>query len=136
MAFSPDELLNELNGPAIIDWALELKFREEALVFLLDAVKGDLLNENQYRNALHMLYRMAFPENVDSVFQALIGAFSRSDMEIRSEAVQLAVGMVRLSKNLRQSVDFSPGQKKLLLSAVEQGLTEKVGKLVENYLES
>jgi hypothetical protein len=133
MAFSSHNLLRQLNQAEIIDLALELKNRKEALAFLLGAVRHDQLNRNQLRNALHALFKMAFPENTAAVVPALIAAAAHEDIEIRFEAVQLVVGMVRLSTMLRRPLTLTAGEENAMREAIRNGLTAKVQPSVSAY---
>jgi hypothetical protein len=126
MPFSSENLLKELDQPETIDWALELKNRREAFAFLTRAVRGHQLNQSQFRNALHMLFRMAFPENATEILQTFIDLSAHPDIEIRSEAVQLAIGLVRTSTYLKTPLLFSKAQEQLLRDATARGLTTKV----------
>lgn len=107
-------------------WAVELKNREEAFAFLTQAVKADQLNHNQFLNALHMLYRMALPEYTTEVLRTFVDLSAHPDLAIRSEAVQLAIGLVRLSTSLKTPLLFSNAQEKSLREAMGRGLTTKI----------
>src|SRR5215469_15640847 len=133
MPFSSDNLLRELDQPEIIDWALELKNRKEAFEFLMQAVQGEKLNKNQFRNALHALFRIALPENAPPVLQSFVDLSSHEDMKVRSEAVQLAIGLVRVSRNLKEPLLLSDMQKKSLQKALAKGLTAKVDSLARSF---
>src|SRR6266571_8479983 len=126
MPFSSENLLKQLDQPGTIDWVLELKNRREAFAFLMQAVKGDKLNQNQFRNALHALFRIAFPENATEVLQTFVDLSAHPDIAIRSEAVQLAIGLVRASTNLKTPLLFSDAQERSVREAVARGLTTKV----------
>lgn len=133
MSFASEELLKQLDRPEIIRWAVELKNREEAFSFLTQAVRGDKLNHSQFINALHMLYRMAFPEYAKQVLETFVDLSSHPDLAIRSEAVQLAIGLVRLSTNLSTPLLFSAAQERSVREAVGRGLTTKVSALVREF---
>jgi hypothetical protein len=133
MPFSSENLLKQLDQPGTIDWALELKNRKESFAFLTQAVKGNQLNQNQFRNALHALYRIAFPENASEVLQTFVDLSVHPDMAIRSEVVQLAIGLVRTSTNLKTPLQFSNAQENLLREAMTKGLTTKVADLAKSF---
>ena len=134
MTFSSEKLLRELDQPRIIDWAVELKNRKDSFAFLMEAVRGDQLNHNQFLNALHMLYRMAFPENANDVLQTFVELAAGPDIAVRSVAVQLAIGLVRTSTHLRTPLVFSDAQEKSVRDSVARGLTAKVAKLAGKFL--
>ena len=133
MPFSSENLLKELDNPETINWSSELKNRSESFSFLIQAIKGEQLNKNQFRNALHMIFRMAFPENTGEALQALVDQTTHPDIALRSEAVQLAIGLVRVSKNLRTPTLFSKAQEKAVRDAIDQGLTRKVAALAKKF---
>ena len=133
MPFSSDNLLKELDQPGIIDWALELKNHREAFEFLMQAIQGDKLNENQFRNALHALFRIAFPENARPILQSFVELSSHKDVKVRSEAVQLAIGLVRVSRDLKEPLLLSDKQQESLQKAVANGLTPKVERLARSF---
>jgi hypothetical protein len=133
MPFSSENLLKDLDQRRIIDWSVELKNRKEALAFLMQSVHSNQLNQNQFRNALHALYRLAFPENTTEVLQMFVDLSAHRDMAIRSYAVQLAIGLVRLSTSLRTPLMFSDTQEKSLREAVARGLTPKVARIGKHF---
>ena len=133
MPFSSDNLLKQLDQPGTIDWALELKNRTGAYAFLTQAVRGDDLNQNQFHNALHALFRIAFPENAADVLQTFVDLSAHPDLAIRSEAVQLAIGIIRASTNLRTPMLFSEVQEKSVREAMARGLTTKVADLAKDF---
>jgi|SRR6266850_2027246 len=134
MAFSSENLLKQLDRPEIIDWALELKNRKEAYTFLTQAVRGNKLNLNQFRNALHALFRIAFPENGPGVLQTFVDVAGDPNEAIRSEAVQVAIGLLRWSANNQKTpVLLSVDQEDSLRRAMAQGLSPKVAKLAARY---
>src|SRR5258708_6009469 len=133
MPFSSENLLKQLDEPETIDWALELKNRKEAFAFLTQAVRSDQLNQNQFRNALHALFRIAFPENATEVLETFVGLTAHSDIAIRSEAVQLAIGLLRASTNLKTPLLFSEAQEKSVREAMARGLITKVANLARDF---
>ena len=133
MPFSSENLLKQLDEPGTIDWAPELKNRKEAFAFLAQAVRGDRLNRDQFRNALHMLFRMAFPENADEVLQIFVDLAAHEDIAIRSEAVQLAIGLLRISTNLKTPLLLSNVQERSVREAMGRGLTPKVAGLAREF---
>jgi hypothetical protein len=133
MPFSSENLLRELDQRRRIDWAPELKSRKDGFAFLVQAVRGGRLNKSQFRNALHMLYRMAFPEYANEVLQILVDFTAHSDIAVRSEAVQLAVGLVHASKGLKTPIDFSDAQRKLVRKALNLGVRKKVAHWVSKF---
>ena len=133
MSFSSENLLGQLDQPETIDWAPELKNRTAGFAFLVQTVKGEKLNPNQFRNALHMLFRMAFPENAHEVLQIFADFAAHQDIAIRSEAVQLAIGLLRTSTKLKTPLLFSDSQERSVREAMSRGLTTKVAELAREF---
>jgi hypothetical protein len=131
--FSSENLVKQLDQPRTIDWAPELKSRKDAFAFLAEGVRGNKLNPNQFRNALHMLFRMAFPENANEVLQIFANLTTHQDIEVRSEAVQLAIGLLRTSTNLKTPLLFSDAQETAVRDAMNRGLTTKVAGLARKF---
>src|SRR5690348_18170194 len=126
MAFSSDKLLAQLDQPEIIEWALELQHREEAYSFILRAVKSGELNLNQIRNALHALFRIGYHNHAREILQEIIAMAGHPDRSIRSDAVQLAVGLVSWNAKWdKASIALSADQDKALRRALQNGVTPK-----------
>ncbi len=134
MAFSSENLLKQLDQPEIIDWALELKHRHEAYAFLMQALRGGQLNLNQTRNALHALFRIGYHEHGPEILQTFVELANHGDEAIRSEAVQLTIGLVRwASKWEHAPLALSDEQARILRNAVARGLTPKVTQLAHDF---
>jgi hypothetical protein len=136
MVFSPERLLKELDQPNPIEWSLELNYRKEAYAYLQAAVRANDLNPNQFRDALHALLLIAFPENVAGVLETFFDVSRSADIVIRSEAVRLALGIVRLSRKLREPVVLSQAQELALGDAMANGLTPHVADVANEYFAS
>ena len=135
MAFSSENLLKQLDQREIIDWALELKHRKEAYALLIRALRRSELNVNQTRNALHALFRIGYHEHGSDVLQAFVEMANHADQAIRSEAVQLAVGLVRWSSKWEHTpLVLSDEQKLVLRQSVARGLSRKVTELAQSFL--
>jgi len=129
-------LLRQLDEPEIIDWALELKNGREAYVFLINALKQDTLNVNQTVNALHALFRIRGHGSREEVLQALVESAQNANKQIRSEAVQLATGLVKLSHLAdKEPLNLSEQQVKTLREATTRGLTTKAHALAADFFE-
>jgi hypothetical protein len=77
---------------------------------------------------------MAFSEYATEVLKIFVDLSTNNDISIRSEAVQLAIGLVRISNNLKTPLLFSIAQKKFLSDAMDRGLTTKVADLARTFL--
>jgi len=135
MVFSAENLLRELDQPEIINWVPELKNRQEAYAFLLEEVRGDQLNLMQFLNALHALFQLAFPENVDRTLRTFVELSLHPNVLIRSEAIKLAIGIVRVSRNVSDPVRFSAAQEATLREAIAKELRAPVEDLLTEWLE-
>lgn len=133
MPFSAENLLKQLDHAEIVDWAPELRNRKEALAFLTSALKHGQLNKNQSLNSLHAIFRIAFPENSANVLQTLVEATAFQDLRIRSEAVQFAIGVLRISATLGKPLRLTVSQKRALRDAMVRGLTKKVENLARRF---
>jgi len=134
MKFSSENLLAQLDNPEIINWALELKNGKDAYAFLMQAVGGAQMNVNQTLNGLHALFRIRDHGNRTDVLQKFIDLAMHPNKEIRSEAVQLAIGLVRFSiKRENVPLLLSDEQEKALRMAMAQGLTDKVSQLAGDF---
>lgn len=134
MAFSSENLLKELDRPEIIDWAVELKHRAEAYDFLLKMLRGGGLNLNQTCNALHAIFRIGFQDHSDEILRTFVEFASANDESVRSEAVQLAIGLIRwVAKWSKVPLVLSDEQARILRKAVSRGVNPKVNDLAEEF---
>jgi len=142
MEFSSTNLLKQLDRPEIIDWASELSYYEEAYSFLKRALIDGRLNRNQTLNALHAMFRIGIPIHIDELLDLFAHMATHADRGIRSEAVHLAIGLVRFCNmsfvkldGVQRPVVFSHEQDLLIRNAVARGLTPKVAQLARKFFE-
>jgi hypothetical protein len=134
MPFSPENLLTQLDRRDIIDWALELKNGKEAYAFLMQTVGTPKLNVGQTRNGLHALFRIYRHGSAADVLQKFVDLAANADQEVRSEAVQLAIGMVRFCNHAGNApLSLSKTQERVLRDATARGLTKKVAELAAGF---
>ena len=127
MSFSPTALLESLESPEIRDWHLELKHGLEAYAFLIDAIRRRTLSSNQMRNALHALFLIRGHGSSEEVLDVLVDASLDHDCLVRSEAVQLALGLEWFSASYeKKPVVLSEEHKRRLKLSFEEGLTPSV----------
>ncbi|HEX7289043.1 MAG TPA: hypothetical protein VF532_22855 [Candidatus Angelobacter sp.] len=138
MTFSEEKLLTELDrdpDQSSRFWATELKNGKEAYAFLMKAVRAGELNVNQMRNALHALFRIRDHGSRFDVLETFIGLAGYPNKAIRSEAVQLAVGLVRFSTETESvPIVLSEEQRRTLREAMALGLTPRVAELAREFL--
>jgi hypothetical protein len=134
MAFSSRNLLKELDRDEIIDWAIELKHHAEAYAFLNRGLRNGELNLKQTRNALHALFRIGFQDRGAEILETFVEFAKSDDMSVRSEAVQLAIGLVRwLNRWGKVPLVLSGEQTRILRDAVSVGVTPKVSNLAKKF---
>ena len=95
-----------------------------------------MLNANQTINALHALFKIRHHGNTPEVLQVFVELSCHLDQRVRSEAVQLAVGLVEFTRS-REGVpmDLLDDQAKALGTALGNGgLTPKPAHLVRKFL--
>ena len=134
MPFSSQNLLKELNQRGDFNWALELKNGKESYAFLMRVIGTSELNVAQTRNGLHALFRIYGHGSSSEVLGKFVELSTNLNKGIRSEAVQLAIGLMRLSaKYDKVPAQLSSGQEKALRDALRLGLTKKVAKLAQGH---
>jgi len=136
MPFSSDNLLKELNQGKIIDWAVELKNGKEAYTFLVTTLNEGNLNVNQTKNALHALFRIRGHGSELEVLRTCLLLTGHASKAVRSEAVQLCIGLVHLSRlHSKRPLTITPDQHKILRKAVSEGLSPEVAGLATTFLD-
>lgn len=135
MPLSEAKLLEELDQHAIINWAVELKNGKEAYEFLMRTIGSDALNVRQTLNALHALFKIRGHGDSKDLLQKYVDLFGHSVLSIRSEAVQLAIGLVRFSRRYdKEPLFLSEEQRLAVRSAMARGLTNKVSSVAAEFL--
>ncbi|HUB68500.1 MAG TPA: hypothetical protein VL981_13530 [Candidatus Methylacidiphilales bacterium] len=135
MSFHPEELFQSLDNPEVLRWVPQLKYGKPAYSAIVDALKNNKLNAVQTRNALHALFRIRLHGSSKEVLDTFVEFSQVSNVSIRSEAVQLAIGLVRFSQKVNDHpVAFSKEQIASLKHAVALGLKHDVHKLAVEYL--
>ena len=137
MPLSSDNLLKQLNQRKIIDWALELNNGPESYQFLLTALKEDCLNINQTRNALHALFRIRRHGDSAEVLHAFVESAKNPILGIRSEAIQLVIGVVKFSHLYPEprKLQLSKDQLRTIKGARIAGLSRKVERLAADFFD-
>jgi hypothetical protein len=95
-----------------------------------------VLNANQTINALHALFKIRHHGNTPEVLQVFVELSCHLDQRVRSEAVQLAVGLVEFTRSReRVPMGLLDDQAKALGTALGNGgLTPKAAHLVRKFL--
>jgi hypothetical protein len=136
MEFSPERLLKELDQPERIDWALELRHGEPAYDFLTGSLRGGSLNHDQAVNAVHALFKVWRWRPASEALETFVGLAEHPDIDVRSEALGLAVGLVRfLNSTEPVGVALSADQLEALDKALKAGrLTPKAAHYIRDFL--
>lgn len=136
MSFTPDNLLKSLDSPELVHWVPEMKNGPDAYAYLKDALQRRALTTNQMKNSIHAIFRLRAHGSSFDVLNVLVGLTRDPELVVRSEAVQVAIGLVRFSAAMEKiPVLFSDQQIASIRSAVQAGVTPEVKKQVEEYLE-
>ena len=91
-----ESLVRKLDRKTIVDWVEEMRLGKPAYDHLLASVRGTGLTRNQTANVLHALFRLRMHGSEEDIFALLRGYSSQSESRIRSEAVKLLIGMMKL----------------------------------------
>lgn len=91
-----ESLVRKLDRRIGVDWVEEMRLGKPAYDHLLASVGGGRLTRNQTANALHALFRLRMNGNEEALFALLLSHSSHSERRVRSEAVKLLIGMMKL----------------------------------------
>jgi hypothetical protein len=93
-----ESLVRKLNRKNLVDWVEEMRLGKLAYDHLLACVRARTLNRNQLANALRALFRLRMHGSEDEVFAVFRGLMNDGEIRVRSAAVGLLIGMMRLHK--------------------------------------
>jgi len=135
-AFSRERLLNDLDQPRRIHWAVDLKFGTDALKFLLGALSDRSLNRQQTFNAMHALFRIKDHGRLSDVLGCYVQQAQSSDRLIRSEAIVLSLGLISFTNNCtKEKIALAKGDEVTIRAAIQKGITPKAKRAVERFFE-
>jgi hypothetical protein len=121
-----ESLLRKLDRKALVDWVEEMRLGKAAYDHLLARVRDGGLSRNQTANALHALFRLRTHGSEQEVFDLCRTNASHSDRRVRSEAIKLLIGMVKLH-------DLQPPfQPNACIDEINTGLTSGIERDVTN----
>ena len=112
-----ESLLRKLDRKVVVDWVEEMRHGKVAYDHLLARVRDGGLSRNQTANALHALFRLRTHGSDQEVFDLCRTHAGHSERRVRSEAIKLLIGMVKLH-DLRP-----PFQPRACIGEINAGLT-------------
>lgn len=125
-------LIRKLDRTQTLDWVEEMRLGKPAYDHLLASVRGAHLNRNQTANALHALFRLRPHGDEEEVFDLLRNHTSHSEIRVRSEAVKLLIGMMKLHE---LQPPFSPTTCSAeIKAAITSGLYHDVASLANDFM--
>jgi hypothetical protein len=135
MPLSSQNLLKELKQRrGDFNWALELKNGKESYAFLMHVIGTSELNVIQTRNGLHALFKIRGHGSTSEVLRKFVDLSTNPNQWIRSEAVELAIGLAKISAKCEKvPALLSPDQERTLRNAMGLGLSKKVTRLALGY---
>jgi hypothetical protein len=130
-----DNLLLQLDRRNIIDWVPEMKLGKPAYDHIRTAMEGGDLSINQIRNGLHALFRLRDHASWQEVFDIFVRFSEHENQKVRTEAVKLAVGSLRFSRNYPlQPLSASQQDIATLRKAVGTGVEQRIAQLAKEIL--
>ena len=130
-----DRLVAGLNRREIIDWLPEMKLGRPALDRIRSEIAGDRFTSNQLRNGMHALFRLREHGEEQEIFDLFVQLSASSEKQVRSEAVQLAIGLLRLQRvQPRRPLSATPVHFAALRRAIDLGVSSKVEALAREFM--
>lgn len=100
------------------------------------AVEQEALTTNQLRNALHALFRLRSHATEQEVFDLFVRLTEHQDERVRSEALQLAIGVIRMHREYpMQPLVTSEHHIAAFRRALTLGVSQKVAALARDFLD-
>lgn len=91
-----DSLVRKLDRKILVDWVEEMRIGKPAYDHLLTCVRSPDLTRHQRANALHALFRLMPHGSTHEIFELLRSHAVHSELRVRSAAVKLLIGMLKL----------------------------------------
>ena len=131
-----DRLVSDLDRREIISWLPDMKLGRPAYDRIRTAVERESLTTNQLRNALHALFRLRSHATEQEVFDLFARLTEHPDERMRSEAMQLAIGVIRMHRKYpMQPLVTSEHDMATFRRALTLGVSQKVDKLARDFLD-
>jgi len=91
-----ESLVRKLNRRGNIHWVEEMRLGKPAYDYLMERVRARTLTRNEMANAFHALFRLRNHGSEQEVFALLRAHTSDDEIRVRTEAVRLLIGMMKL----------------------------------------
>ena len=131
-----DRLVSDLDRREIISWLPDMKLGRAAYDRIRTAVEQEALTTNQLRNALHALFRLRSHATEQEVFDLFVRLTEHQDERVRSEALQLAIGVIRMHREYpMQPLVTSEHHTAAFRRALALGVSQKVATLARDFLD-
>jgi hypothetical protein len=131
-----NRLVSDLNRREIIDWLPDMKLGRPAYDRIRAAVEHEVLTVNQLRNGFHALFRLKDHATDQEVFDLFVRFTEHADERVRSEALQLAIGLIRFHRSYpMQPLVVSERDTDAFRRALALGVSQKVAALARDYLD-
>jgi hypothetical protein len=101
-----ETLVRKLDRKILVTWVEEMYFGKPAYDHLVARLRGTELTRHQRANALHALFRLRAHGSDMEVFALLRAHASDGEIRVRTAAVNLLIGMMRLH-NLQPPFELS-----------------------------
>ena len=135
MDYDLARLLPQLDQEEIITWLVEMKAGRPAYDFTLAAMDGGTLTAFQLRNGLHALFRLRSHASDQEVFDIFVRYAQHPIQIVRSEAVQLGLGLWQFHRQYPlQPLTVSRQAFDTFRHAVEVGVSPRVADLAHDTL--
>lgn len=91
-----ETLLKKLDRKTLVNWVEEMRLGKPAYDFLLAHLRAGGLTRHQRANALQALFRLRTHGSEEEVFSVFREHARHCEIRVRTEAVKLLVGMMKL----------------------------------------
>jgi len=131
-----NNLLRQLDRKANVSWLPEMKLGRPAYDCIRQALLSGTLTANQQRNALRALSRLRSHASDQEVFQLCVQFANHPDKRVRSTAVQLGIGLLRLRRILEYITTpvATDSDITTFRHALDLGIEQSVDTLLREYL--
>jgi hypothetical protein len=128
-----DSLVRKLDRKIDLHWVEEMRLGKPAYDHLIGCVRAKTLTRHQLTNALLCLFTLRAHGNEEEVFALLRDHAAHGEIRVRSKAVGLLVGMMKLH-HLRPPFDLDSSVDQIK-AGIELGLYAPVASLANDVLE-
>lgn len=137
MENSFNNLLNKLEENQIDPWLEEMKLGKPIYDQLFAAIGSGRLTQNQICNGLQVLFRLRHHSDENAYFNLLVNLANSDNKYIRSTAIKLLIGLLKLSRTPGHTVVDrinDPSIDALIRKASEMGLNDPIDRLAKEFL--